>query len=298
MPVGASAGVVVRTPGVVDDETMFRLADAALLPLEGRRQGPRRAARPGVTSSACVRTVLILGGTGEARRLAAALPGWRVISSLAGRVADPALPPGEVRVGGFGGPSGLAAYVRREAVDVVVDATHPFAARISASAAACGVPLLVLRRPGWTAVPGDVWHRVPSLDAAAAFIAASTFERVFLTTGRQGLGAFAGLADRWFLVRSVDPVAAHPPRLESLLDRGPFTVDGEMALLRSYTIQLLVTKDSGGAMTAAKLTAARLLGVPVLMVDRPPVIAGVPVVADVEEAVTFLEGVHGGSGGG
>ncbi|WSG48249.1 cobalt-precorrin-6A reductase [Dactylosporangium sp. NBC_01737] len=246
-----------------------------------------------------VRTVLILGGTGEARRLAAALTGFRVISSLAGRVADPALPPGEVRVGGFGGPEGLAAYVRGEAVDVVVDATHPFAARISASAAACGVPLLVLRRPGWTAAPGDVWHRVPSLSSAAAFIAASPYDRVFLTTGRQGLGAFADLADRWFLVRSVDPVEPpHPPRLESLLDRGPFTVDGETALLRSYTIQLLVTKDSGGDMTAAKLTAARRLGVPVLMVDRPPVTPGVPVVAGVEEAVTFLRGLSGVPGGG
>ncbi|GAB3825081.1 cobalt-precorrin-6A reductase [Dactylosporangium cerinum] len=239
-----------------------------------------------------MRTVLILGGTGEARQLAAALPGWRVISSLAGRVASPTLPPGEVRVGGFGGPAGLAEYVRREAVDVVVDATHPFAARMSASAAESGVPLLLLRRPGWTAGPGDVWHRVSSLDAAAAFIAGSSFERVFLTTGRQGLGAFAGLADRWFLVRSVDPVAPpHPPRLESLLDRGPFTVEGETALLRSYTIQLLVTKDSGGAMTAAKLAAARLLGVPVLMIDRPPVTPGVPVVADVTGAVTFLHGL-------
>ncbi len=242
--------------------------------------------------------MLILGGTGEARRLAEALP-CRVISSLAGRVAAPTLPAGEVRVGGFGGPSGLAAYVRQQAVDVVVDATHPFAATISASAAACGVPLLVLRRPGWTAVPGDLWHRVPSLAAAADFIAGSPYERVFLTTGRQGLGAFAGLADRWFLVRSVDPVAPpHPPRLESLLDRGPFTVEGEVALLRSYTIQLLVTKDSGGAMTAAKLAAARSLGVPVLMVDRPPVTPSVPVVATVEEAVTFLRGLLGPPGAG
>jgi precorrin-6A/cobalt-precorrin-6A reductase len=243
--------------------------------------------------------VLILGGTGEARRLAGALPGWRVISSLAGRVADPVLPPGEVRVGGFGGPAGLAAYVRDEAVDVVVDATHPFAARISASAAACGVPVLLLRRPGWTESPGDTWHRVPSLEAAAEFIAGSDFRRVFLTTGRQGLGAFAGLTDRWFLVRSVEPVAPpHPPRLRSLLDRGPFTVGEELALLTGYTIQLLVTKDSGGSMTDAKLAAARRLGVPVLMIDRPPATPGVPVVASVEEAVTFLRGLAVPDGGG
>lgn len=224
-----------------------------------------------------------------------------MISSLAGRVADPALPAGEVRVGGFGGPAGLTAYVRAEAVDVLVDATHPFAARISATAAACaaacGVPLLVLRRPGWTAGPGDTWHRVPSLDAAAEFLARSAFRRVFLTTGRQGLGAFAGLADRWFLVRSVDPPEPpHPPSLESLLDRGPFSVEGEVALLRSYTIDILVTKDSGGEMTAAKLAAARSLGVPVLMVDRPPVTRGVPVVATVSDAVTFLRTWSGPDG--
>ena len=240
-----------------------------------------------------MRTVLILGGTGEARRLAEALTGGsRVISSLAGRVADPVLPPGEVRVGGFGGPAGLAAYVRQTRVDVVVDATHPFAARISASAAAAGVPLVVLRRPGWVAGDGDEWHRVPTLDAAAAYIAASPYERVFLTTGRQGLGAFASLEDRWFLVRSVDPVAPpHPPRLESILDRGPFTVGGETALLTSYDIRLLVTKDSGGTMTAAKLAAARSLRLPVLMVDRPPVTPGVPVVASVTDALTHLRGL-------
>ena len=240
-----------------------------------------------------MRTVLILGGTGEARRLAGALlPALRVVTSLAGRVARPALPPGEVRVGGFGGAEGLAAHLRAAGVDLLVDATHPFAAGISANAAAAarltGVPLVVLRRPGWTAVPGDVWHRVAGLPAAAELVA-GLGERVFLTTGRQGLAAFAHLEASWFLVRSVDPPdPPAPPRMEALLDRGPFTVDGELGLLRRYRIDVLVTKDSGGPMTAAKLTAARALGVPVVMVDRPPPIPGIPAAATVEDATALV----------
>jgi precorrin-6A/cobalt-precorrin-6A reductase len=223
-------------------------------------------------------TVLLLGGTGEARRLAALLaerwPELRLVTSLAGRVAKPARPVGEVRIGGFGGPAGLAEWLRRERVGAVVDATHPFAARISASAvtatAEVGVPLLVVRRRGWTAEPGDDWRRVPSL-AAAAELVAGLGERVFLSTGRQSLAAFAGLDRQWFLVRSVDPPDPPVPRrLAVVLDRGPFTVDGELALMRRYDIDVLVTKDSGGTMTAAKLGAARQLGLPVVMVDRPP----------------------------
>lgn len=221
--------------------------------------------------------VLLLGGTGEARRVAAALagrPGLRVVTSLAGRVADPALPPGEVRIGGFGGPAGLAAWLRAEGIGAVVDATHPFAARVTASAVAAtaevGVPLVVLRRPGWTEVPGDDWRRVPST-AAAAVAVDELGERVFLTTGRQSLAAFAGLDRPWFLARSVDPPEPPtPPRLEVILDRGPFTVTGELDLLRRYRIDLLVTKDSGGSMTEAKLTAARRRRIPVVVVTRPP----------------------------
>ncbi|MFI6761826.1 cobalt-precorrin-6A reductase [Micromonospora sp. NPDC050417] len=223
-------------------------------------------------------TVLLLGGTGEARRLASLLarerPDLRVVTSLAGRVARPALPDGEVRVGGFGGPAGLAEWLRRERVGAVVDATHPFAARISTSAVtACaevGLPLLVVRRPGWTERPGDDWRRVPSLEAAAGTIA-GLGERVFLSTGRQSVAVFAGLDRHWFLVRSVDPPDPPlPRRLAVVLDRGPFTVAGERELLRRYEIEVLVTKDSGGTMTAAKLEAARELGLPVVLVDRPP----------------------------
>ncbi|MFI9320922.1 cobalt-precorrin-6A reductase [Kitasatospora aureofaciens] len=240
--------------------------------------------------------VLVLGGTTEGRALAAALdgrPSLRVTSSLAGRVTRPRLPAGQVRVGGFGGPDGLAAWLRAEGVAAVVDATHPFAAGMSRNAAlaaaATGVPLLVLRRPGFAPVPGDRWHPAPSLPAAAELLP-GLGRRVFLSSGRQGIGAFAHLDGLHFLARSVDPPEPPlPPSLEVLLDRGPFTLDGERALLRDHRIDVVVTKDSGGAATAPKLTAARELGLPVVVVERPPVPEGVPVAADVAGAVHWLE---------
>ncbi|MDX3073397.1 cobalt-precorrin-6A reductase [Streptomyces sp. MI02-7b] len=241
--------------------------------------------------------VLILGGTTEGRGLAEALAGepaarWRVTSSLAGLVAAPRLPPGEVRTGGFGGTGGLVRWLREHAVDVVVDATHPFAetmsAHAAAAAAATGVPLLGLRRPGWTAGPGDRWHMVDSAEQAAALLPALG-GRVFLTTGRTGLAAFAGDAGRWFLVRSVDaPGPPHPPRMEVVLDRGPFTHDGERALMTRHRVDVLVTKDSGGAATAPKLAVARELGLPVVIVRRPPAPPGVPAVPDVAGALEWL----------
>ncbi|NMH99143.1 cobalt-precorrin-6A reductase [Pseudonocardia sp. K10HN5] len=238
--------------------------------------------------------MLILGGTREARRLAAVLvdrPGLHVTSSLAGRVRTPSLPPGEVRIGGFGGVDGLAGWLRDKAVDAVVDATHPFAARMSANAAAAtaraGVALLVLRRPGWTAGPGDDWRWADTLPEAAALLP-SLGERIFLTTGRQDLASFADL-DLWFLVRSVDaPEPPAPQRMHVLLDRGPFTVDGERTLLREHRIDVLVTKDSGGDMTAAKLVAARELGIPVVIQSRPPLPAGVTVVPTVAAAADWV----------
>ncbi|MCW2695649.1 MAG: cobK [Modestobacter sp.] len=243
------------------------------------------------------RRVLILGGTGEARRLASALvdEGADVVSSLAGRVADPLLPPGEVRVGGFGGAAGLAAWLRAHSVQSLVDATHPFAATMTASAAAAaaetGVSLLRLQRPGWSARPGDDWRWVDSLAGAAAAVAG--FDSVFLTTGRLGLGAFAGLAARC-VVRSVDPPSPPlPERTTVLLARGPFTVPDELALMREHGIDVVVTKDSGGAMTAAKLTAARELRLPVVLVRRPPVPPGVPTVATVEEALAWVRSQAG-----
>ncbi|GDY29716.1 cobalt-precorrin-6A reductase [Gandjariella thermophila] len=244
-------------------------------------------------------TVLVLGGTAEARRLAEALTGragLRVVSSLAGRVAAPVLPDGEVRVGGFGGPEGLARWLRAERVAAVIDATHPFAAHITASAVAAttalGVPLLVLRRPGWRPEPGDDWRWVPSLPAAADTLA-GLGERVFLSIGRQGLAAFAGLAAHWFLIRTVDDPAPPLPRRAHLLrDRGPYTVDGELELLRRHRIDVLVTKDSGGAATSAKLVAARRLRLPVLIVRRPPA-PDAPHVETVAGALAWLAGVLG-----
>ncbi|MEV7323390.1 cobalt-precorrin-6A reductase [Streptomyces sp. NPDC093970] len=231
--------------------------------------------------------VLILGGTTEARELAAALtahPGVRVTTSLAGRVTRPGALAGEVRVGGFGGPAGLADWLRDQHVDALVDATHPFAEKITANAALAaartGVPALVLRRPGWHPGPGDRWHPVASLPEAAELLPRFG-PRVLLTTGRLGLSAFAHLADRHFVVRAVEPPEPPmPPHTEVLLARGPFTVADERALLHENLIDVLVTKDSGGAATAAKLTAARELGLPVVVVRRPPLPAGVTAVAD------------------
>ncbi|WP_370422853.1 cobalt-precorrin-6A reductase [Streptomyces sp. QH1-20] len=241
------------------------------------------------------RHVLILGGTTEARRLAAELaadPALRVTSSLAGRVAAPRLPAGQVRIGGFGGPEGLARWLREQQVDALIDATHPFAGTISCNAARAAadvhVPLLALRRPGWVAGPGDDWHPVGSLAEAADAIPALG-KRAFLTTGRMGLAAFAHLEDMWFLVRSVDaPEPPVPARMEVLLARGPFTVEGEAELLRRHGIDVLVTKDSGAAATAAKLVAARQAGIPVVIVRRPPAPEGVPVAADPAEAARWL----------
>ncbi|NGO12497.1 cobalt-precorrin-6A reductase [Streptomyces sp. HC44] len=240
--------------------------------------------------------VLVLGGTTEARALAAALaarPGVRVTTSLAGRVSRPGALDGDVRIGGFGGVEGLAEWLRAEHVDALVDATHPFAAGITANAvraaAAVGVPAVVVRRPGWEPGPGDRWHPAASL-AEAADMLPTLGRRVFLTTGRLGLAAFAPLSELDFLVRSVEPPEPPMPRhTEVLLARGPFTVEGETALLREHRIDVLVTKDSGGAATSAKLTAARTLGLPVVVVRRPPLPDGVAPAADVAEALARLD---------
>ncbi|MFD4475340.1 cobalt-precorrin-6A reductase [Streptomyces sp. NPDC058471] len=250
--------------------------------------------------------VLVLGGTTEARRLAASLaarPGVRVTTSLAGRVTRPAALEGDVRVGGFGGMDGLAGWLREQKVDAVVDATHPFAATMSEhavrAAAATGVPSVMLRRPGWRPEPGDRWHDAASLAEAAALLPALG-RRVFLTTGRLGLAAFADegrlpdLAELHFLVRSVEaPDPPLPRHTDVLLDRGPYTVEGETALLRDHRIDVLVTKDSGGAATAAKLTAARALAVPVVIVRRPPPPEGATVLPDEAGVLSHLEHVLG-----
>jgi precorrin-6A/cobalt-precorrin-6A reductase len=214
-----------------------------------------------------------------------------VVTSLAGRVSAPRLPEGEVRIGGFGGPDGLARWLAEHGVRAIVDATHPFAERIGASAVAAarqsGVPLLRLQRPGWRETDGDDWHWADTLDDAAEKVR-TLGERVFLTSGRQGLAAFAGCTGQWFLARCVDPPEPPlPPRIEILLDRGPYSPASEAALLRAHRIDLLVTKDSGGTMTSAKLTAARERGIPVVVVRRPPR-PGAPAVADVDAALAWV----------
>jgi precorrin-6A/cobalt-precorrin-6A reductase len=237
--------------------------------------------------------VLILGGTGQARELAAGLraAGTDVLSSLAGRTRQPRLPDGPVRVGGFRGPDGLAAFLRDEGITHLIDATHPFAAVITANAARAardaGVPRLVLRPPPWPSDPS--WQTVAGTREAAGAVRAWPGEGVFLTTGRRELAAFAADDAHRFLVRAVDPPEGPvPPRLTLILDRGPYTVEGESALLRGHAIGLLVTRNSGGPMTAAKLRAARDLGVQVVMVRRPPLPPGSAVVPTVPEALHWI----------
>jgi precorrin-6A/cobalt-precorrin-6A reductase len=234
--------------------------------------------------------VLLLGGTAEARALAAELRDVEVISSLAGRVPDPALPVGQVRIGGFGGVGGMRRWLVEGAVDAVVDATHPFAATITAhTAEVCrelNLPHLVLARPGWPTGEAIVVH---SDSDAADTVARHGYSRVFLTTGRSGVKAFAAI-DAWFLIRAVtapDPDTL-PRRHRLLLSRGPYRYDDELALMAGHRVDVLVTKNSGGDMTRPKLDAAAALGIPVVMVNRPPLPAGVQIVTTVEEAAAWV----------
>jgi precorrin-6A/cobalt-precorrin-6A reductase len=218
--------------------------------------------------------VLILGGTRDARDLAGLLNarGYRVITSLAGVTTDPLLPPGEVRRGGFGGPDGLADYLAREAIAVVADATHPFAARISGHAhAACerlGVPLLRLERPAWQPEPDDRWESVT--DAAAAAAALPGGARVMLTIGRRQLEPFFGRPELSGIIRCIEPPdAAVPSGWRLLRERPPFSLAAETDLIRGAAISHLVSKNAGGVPLAAKLLAARALAIPVIMIARP-----------------------------
>ncbi|OBA74148.1 cobalt-precorrin-6A reductase [Mycobacterium sp. 1554424.7] len=235
--------------------------------------------------------VLLLGGTGEARALAKSLhPRVDIVSSLAGRVPDPALPVGPVRIGGFGGTDGLKRWLRDERIDAVVDATHPFAATMTAHAAeACAalrIPHLVLVRPAWA--PGNALVVGSDTEAAKA-VANQHYSRIFLTTGRSSVHAFAD-SDAWFLIRVVTaPDAGSLPRHHRLLlSRGPYRYDGELALLREHRIDALITKNSGGDMTRAKLDAAVALDIPVVMIARPKLPAGVEAVGTVDEAAEWV----------
>jgi precorrin-6A/cobalt-precorrin-6A reductase len=246
------------------------------------------------STNGCGVKVLVLGGTGEGRELAGRLrdEGVEVVSSLAGRTSDARLPEGEVRQGGFGGALGLTRWLRDNSVDAVLDATHPFAATMTehavAAARSTGIPLLILRRPGWTAGPGDEWLWVDTAEAAARLLP-TVGSRAFLTIGRQGLHAFAD-AGLWMLARCVDTPEPAPTSCTLILDRGPYDVPGELALMRNHRIDVLVTKDSGGPQTSAKLAAARQLGIPVILIRRPPLPVGVEMVESVDRVVGWVLG--------
>jgi len=221
-------------------------------------------------------TLLILGGTTEATALAQLVAdrGIDATLSFAGRVARPNPPPIPMRIGGFGGAEGLADYLRAERITHVIDATHPFAAQMSRNAvAACdmtGVPLIALTRPAWTAAPADHWQRVADIPAAVAELAGSP-RRILLAVGRMHLEAFAAQPQHFYLLRLVDPPQSPPslPRHQVIVSRGPFTLEDDMALMQEHAIELVVSKNAGGSGARAKIDAARALGLPVLMIDRP-----------------------------
>lgn len=239
--------------------------------------------------------ILIVGGTRDAAQVAtqlATLPGVEVITSVAGRVQRLTTASPQTRIGGFGGVAGLIDYLHAERIALLVDATHPFASQMSAHAAqaaeACGLPRVMLVRPAWEPGPGDRWISVESLAAAVALVP-EVGRRVFLTIGRQEVAAFAPLTDLWCLMRMIDPPLPGTPLPPGtvLLERGPFTLAHERALVQTHAIDVLVSKNSGGQATDSKLTAARELGLPVVMVQRPALPAGERV-SDVTQACAWV----------
>jgi precorrin-6A/cobalt-precorrin-6A reductase len=240
--------------------------------------------------------ILILGGTAEARALAQALgarENFRVTVSLAGRTAEPLPQAAPVRSGGFGGAEGLARYLGDERVDVLIDATHPYAAAISANAARAAkdanVKLLALRRPPWTKVAGDNWIEVESVEGAVRALGQAP-KRVFLALGRNELRPFAAAPQHSYLIRSVDPVdpPLAVPDATYITARGPFGESEDRTLLTRHNIEVMVAKNSGGEATYGKIEAARALGLPVIMLKRP-VLPEVDSVATVEEVLACLD---------
>jgi precorrin-6A/cobalt-precorrin-6A reductase len=221
--------------------------------------------------------VLILGGTTEAAeltRLLAVDRRFETTLSLAGRTLRPRTQPVRTRTGGFGGPDGLAAWLARESIEAVIDATHPYADQISSNAVtACGrlaIPLATIMRPAWQPEPGDTWLTVASAEAAADALGPEP-RRVFLSLGRLELGAFAGSSLHHYIARMIDPPegVVLPRDIRLIFHRGPFDEQAEAALLMDEKIDVLVSKNSGGAATYAKIGAARRLGIPVVMIARP-----------------------------
>lgn len=240
--------------------------------------------------------ILILGGTTEARQLAgklAARADLSVTLSLAGRTESPVAQGVPVRSGGFGGADGLAVYLRKTGTDLLIDATHPYAAQISANAAqaarATGVPILGLRRRGWEPVEGDRWKPVDTVGDAVQALGSAP-RRAFLALGRQEVAAFETAPQHHYLIRSVDPVvpALAVPDAVYLLARGPFRETEERALLDKHHIDAVVSKNSGGEATYGKIAAARALGIEVVMVRRPD-LPDVPSAETVEALAALID---------
>lgn len=239
--------------------------------------------------------VLILGGTSEATDLAAKvanMTGIEAIASLAGRTRESLATLGNVRIGGFGGVTGLVEYLQNQKINVLIDATHPFANQISGNAATAakqvGISRLLINRPAWEKQEGDNWIEVENIRDAAAVVE-NQAQRVFLTIGRQEISAFSHLQKIWFLMRMIDPPDDNiivPPGLV-LCDRGPFSLANEREILTHHQIDTIVSKNSGGNATYPKIIAARERGIKIIMVKRPPVPAGEQV-ADVDSAVKWL----------
>ena len=240
--------------------------------------------------------MLILGGTAEARMLAERLAARRdldITLSLAGRTASPARQAVPVRIGGFGGAAGLADYLLRERIGVLIDATHPYADVISANAAAAAqktnVPFVALRRPPWVAVAGDRWTEVNSAGDAVQALGKSA-RRVFVTLGRNELAPFTAAPQHHYLIRSVDPVdpPLPLPHVSYVTERGPFAEVADRALMAAHWIDVVVAKNSGGAATYGKIAAARAVGAEVIILRRPPALDA-PSVATVEEVLAWLD---------
>lgn len=246
-----------------------------------------------------MRHILILGGTVEARQLAGRLADRAdlgVTLSLAGRTAQPAAQPVPVRIGGFGGADGLAHYLTAQHVDVLVDATHPYAAimanHAADAAARTGTKVLALRRPPWTKVAGDRWIDVD--DVAGAVRALGDMPRqVFLAIGRKDIAAFAAASQHRYVIRSVDPIEPPlaVPDVTYIAARGPFPEGNERALLKKHRTEFVVCKNSGGTATYGKIAAARALGIAVVMLRRPA-LPPVPSVESVQDAVHWLDHAH------
>jgi precorrin-6A/cobalt-precorrin-6A reductase len=243
-----------------------------------------------------MRSILILGGTTEARALArelAARAHHSVTLSLAGRTKEPAPQGVPVRVGGFGGTAGLADYLKSASIDVLIDATHPYAAQISKNAARAAeqtnIPLLALRRPAWPRISDDDWTEVDDMESAVQALGAAP-RRVFLALGRKELAPFERASQHHYLIRSVDPPAAPLalPHACYITQRGPFVEFEERALLAQHAIEIIVARNSGGEAAYGKIAAARALCLPVIMLRRPA-LPGVSAVATVQEALAYLD---------